>query len=569
MDPMSSHAYDLAREMHSDVAMLASANSSIAHSHSHSHSYSHPATPTIPSPTSSIPPSGQMMQGVLPAAGQCQQTSQQQQQQQQQPPFHKHFWTEDETNALVEGCNKHGIGNWKAMLLDKDLSHRFAERTAGDLKDRFRTYFPDTYHEVYPNAKTHHSHRVRGKDSAGHSIFQKVKPNQRRPFSPAEDEAIKRGYEKHGSHWSIIARDPIFGGLRRATDLRDRFRNAFPAEYEKAGYKPRPKPKRDRRPSANQVPSAPESLINFDTSMSVLDSSAGMGSVVVSSSSSPNTNMMAALGGLQRSFSSKRATPKVSNFDLTPSSETDPNEMNDVLTRSFSGSLPTAERAVVGPMTNTPAMVPQPGFLPRAQSAIDGHSPFRPTIWSSAMDAFLDPVQDLLDPVAPTSSMWNPFLSGLNGTPSLSTSVAPSHHPFAGDLHHHSVTNFSIDDLPKFIDMGSMHLPPLLSNWLDGSATAGPSNHTTNTSMIAGPSSAPSHPGRSVSEGHTTTLSSAPSVAEASDLAVVGTEIDRPSSSDQLHHHHHPEAYGHFANMHSAPSLGTFNTGSPTASPFW
>ncbi|KAE8233016.1 hypothetical protein CF326_g1950 [Tilletia indica] len=542
MDPLQPFTFAQSEEMHSQIAPTS------ATTHNNHATFIDTAIPE--SQLSQLLPRSN---SITPPSSVC-----------NQHPFHKHFWSEDETNALVEGCNKHGIGNWKAMLLDKELAYRFADRTAGDLKDRFRTYFPDTYHEVYPNAKTHHSHRVRGKDSAGHSIFQKVKTNQRRPFSPAEDEAIKRGYEKHGSHWSVIARDPIFSGLRRATDLRDRFRNAFPAEYEKAGYKPRPKPKRERRPSANNVPSAPESTVGYDPTPNVFNTSSdGM-------SAGP------ALGGLQRSFSSKRASAKVSNFDLTPSSDTDPNDinvMNGVLARSFSGSLPMAEpmaeRAALS-MAATPAMMPQPVFFPRAQSAIDGHSPLRPTIWSSSMDAFLDPVQDLLDPVGP-NSMWNPFLSGFGGTPNLSTSVAPSHHPFAGDLHHHSVTNFSIDDLPKFIDMGSMNLPPLLSNWLDGSATAGPSNPTNNTSMIVGPASAPSHPGRSVSDGQTTTLSSAPSIADPSDMVVGGTEMDRPSSSDQhlLNHHHHPEAYAHFPSIHSAPSMGTFNPGSPTVSPFW
>ncbi|KAK0551915.1 hypothetical protein OC846_003096 [Tilletia horrida] len=507
------------------------------------------------------------------------------------------------------------------MLNDKELAHRFTERTAGDLKDRFRTYFPDTYHEVYPNAKTHHSHRVRGKDSAGHSIFQKVKPNQRRPFTPAEDEAIKRGYDQHGSHWSIIARDPVFGGQRRATDLRDRFRNAFPAEYERAGYKPRPKPKRERRPSANNLPEAAGSTLppGFDTWTAALTSNIPVGS-------------SAALNGLQRSFSSKRATPKVSNFDLTPSSESgDHTEVGHsafggALARSFSGTLPTdsdhsanmslansptaGDAVAVDPTAlatsvnpNSAAMVlPQPGmmpraqsaaegFLPRAQSAVDGTSPFRPTMWSSAMDGFLDPVQDLLDPVAPTSSMWNPFLStsSWNGTPSLSTSVAPSHHPFAGDLHHHSVTNFSIDDLPKFIDMGSMQqLPPLLSNWLDGTNT-GLGNMASAAAMVApaGPSSlndavftggpassVPSHPGRSASDSHTMTLSSAPSISDAAVAATVASDhtmgstemLDRrPSSADGAQ-----QAFAHFSSMHSAPSMATaFNTGSPTASPFW
>ncbi|KDN42204.1 hypothetical protein K437DRAFT_216203, partial [Tilletiaria anomala UBC 951] len=52
----------------------------------------------------------------------------------------KHRWTEDETQALVDGCNKHGVGSWKIILSDPEFSHRFENRTAGDLKDRFRTY---------------------------------------------------------------------------------------------------------------------------------------------------------------------------------------------------------------------------------------------------------------------------------------------------------------------------------------------------------------------------------------------------------------------------------------------
>ena len=55
-------------------------------------------------------------------------------------------WTEDETQALVEGCNKHGVGSWTQILSDSELMPRFSDRTPGDLKDRFRTYFPDSYH---------------------------------------------------------------------------------------------------------------------------------------------------------------------------------------------------------------------------------------------------------------------------------------------------------------------------------------------------------------------------------------------------------------------------------------
>lgn len=44
---------------------------------------------------------------------------------------------------------------------------------------------------------------------------------------------------KHGTVWATIVKDPVFQS-RRSTDLRDRFRNAFPDLYQQAGYKPRP-----------------------------------------------------------------------------------------------------------------------------------------------------------------------------------------------------------------------------------------------------------------------------------------------------------------------------------------
>lgn len=164
----------------------------------------------------------------------------------------RHMWTPKETKALVDGCNKHGIGNWKVILNDKDLGFNFDGRTPGDLKDRFRTYFPDAYHELYPNAKTHTSRAVRSKAPDGKSIFEKGKTKERRPFTPAEDEVLRKGYEQFGSHWAIIAKDVVFEGRRKSTDLRDRFRNAFPSLYEQAGYKPRTKSqKKERRQSSS------------------------------------------------------------------------------------------------------------------------------------------------------------------------------------------------------------------------------------------------------------------------------------------------------------------------------
>ncbi|EFW99183.1 myb DNA-binding domain containing protein [Grosmannia clavigera kw1407] len=50
-------------------------------------------------------------------------------------------WTEEETNQLLIGVSRHGLGKWTAILEDPEFS--FCNRSAGDLKDRFRTCCPD------------------------------------------------------------------------------------------------------------------------------------------------------------------------------------------------------------------------------------------------------------------------------------------------------------------------------------------------------------------------------------------------------------------------------------------
>jgi len=148
-------------------------------------------------------------------------------------------WTQEETQALVRGCNNFAIGQWKAI---RDSEPQLAKRSPGDLKDRFRTYFPDAYRKHYPNAKTHISSRVRSVDSNGNPLFgENAIRRERKQFSPEEDAALKRGYVKFGTAWSSIQKDPVLAS-RKATDLRDRFRNAFPQIYNSsaaAGYKPR------------------------------------------------------------------------------------------------------------------------------------------------------------------------------------------------------------------------------------------------------------------------------------------------------------------------------------------
>jgi hypothetical protein len=54
---------------------------------------------------------------------------------------------------------------------------------------------------------------------------------------------------QHGTAWAVIAKDPALAA-RKSTDLRDRFRNAYPDLYASCGYKPR-KPHCRRRKAAS------------------------------------------------------------------------------------------------------------------------------------------------------------------------------------------------------------------------------------------------------------------------------------------------------------------------------
>lgn len=188
-------------------------------------------------------------------------------------------WTPDETQALIQGCRIHGVGNWKKILTDPSL--KFNSRTAVDLKDRFRTSFPEEYSRLYPNAKTHRfkskTKTVPPDDQAaaaaavaavatgdvppppseasqdpatalanvsndrglGENLV-KINRKERRAFTKEEDEQLLKGFQKHGPCWSKIQKDHSLNLFnRRSTDLRDRFRNRFPEKYTEAGYKGR------------------------------------------------------------------------------------------------------------------------------------------------------------------------------------------------------------------------------------------------------------------------------------------------------------------------------------------
>ncbi|KAI3321536.1 hypothetical protein HD806DRAFT_155462 [Xylariaceae sp. AK1471] len=190
-------------------------------------------------------------------------------------------WSEEETNHLLLGVSKHGVGRWTDIL--EDPGYRFNERTAGDLKDRFRTCCPeelrgakgdgpeqptapknekkprkglmsenilnDTEEEVEvekaspgqndselaPKQRKSRAHRKKLEDLAELGIrgpFKKSQRRERRPFSEQDDREILEGFELYGPHWTKIQRDPRFNlSTRQPTDLRDRLRNKYPEKF--------------------------------------------------------------------------------------------------------------------------------------------------------------------------------------------------------------------------------------------------------------------------------------------------------------------------------------------------
>lgn len=190
----------------------------------------------------------------------------------------RHTWNEEETSDLLRGVAKFGIGNWKKIL--ECPEYKFQNRTAVDLKDRFRTCCPEEYRKVGSTEKPppksppkpacevnrtnekNESNQKTGRKKSGDSQstdksskfehklpdelarlgiagpFPKAQRRTRRGFTVEEDEAILRGFEKYGAKWTKIQSDPELGLTSRSrTDLRDRFRNKFPNKFIETGHK--------------------------------------------------------------------------------------------------------------------------------------------------------------------------------------------------------------------------------------------------------------------------------------------------------------------------------------------
>lgn len=193
-------------------------------------------------------------------------------------------WTEEETNNLLLGVSKHGIGRWSDILEDPSFS--FNNRSGVDLKDRFRTCCPTELRgknvrgqTTAPRAEKYMSkgsnqgksksslmsenilideddievnrgpeetpsisksyksrtHRKKLEDLVQLGIkgpFRKSRRRERKLFSDQDDREILMGYDLYGPAWTRIQRDPRFHlQTRQPTDLRDRFRNKYPEKF--------------------------------------------------------------------------------------------------------------------------------------------------------------------------------------------------------------------------------------------------------------------------------------------------------------------------------------------------
>jgi hypothetical protein len=210
-----------------------------------------------------------------------------------QPKYRKkrNRWSEQETKDLLIGVSRYGIGNWKKILQDQDFA--FNNRTAVDLKDRFRVCCPgeglkprqprtkgkekvnieetafdsssqaihthqhslpiserNLENNLIPNPPSPTDNQQRGATRSKaathvdlaelgiHEPFSKTTRRPRRTFSARDDVNLLKGFEKYGYVWHLMRDDEdLEFGTRHPTDLRDRFRIRYPDKYAKAGYK--------------------------------------------------------------------------------------------------------------------------------------------------------------------------------------------------------------------------------------------------------------------------------------------------------------------------------------------
>ena len=153
-------------------------------------------------------------------------------------------WTESETNHLIEGIALCGVGRWKDILSHPKF-HFHESRTHVDLKDRFRTLYPQQHPEKWAG-------RMSDSKECGKPGSQPTQPTQPaqghkctgkratyRNWSDLEDVELDKGFEKYGFQWNLIAQDESLAfDNRSANQIRDRFRRRYPEKYGEPAPEP-------------------------------------------------------------------------------------------------------------------------------------------------------------------------------------------------------------------------------------------------------------------------------------------------------------------------------------------
>lgn len=150
----------------------------------------------------------------------------------------KKYWNKTEIANLIAAIEVHGSASWNAII--QDTTFALKHFSAQDLAKQ--------YYKLLRASDNSND----AEDSFSDMRDQKASQRrERRAFSAKEDELLLEGFAEHGPRWSKILRDgKAEFAHRRSTDLRDRFRNAFPDRYARAGFKSRaPKLKSPRRGS--------------------------------------------------------------------------------------------------------------------------------------------------------------------------------------------------------------------------------------------------------------------------------------------------------------------------------
>ncbi|KAJ1675884.1 hypothetical protein EV182_000375 [Spiromyces aspiralis] len=174
-------------------------------------------------------------------------------------------WSDEETEALIKGCIKHGVGAWKRILDDPEFV--FNDRTSVDLKDRLVPARPSILVRMNVAMPSVLFRTIRAQECAqlGESRsgsrscgtlrrvsdvvwplpensqrlqgLQRVQRKPTRSYTPEEDILLLLGVYKHGNHWARIAGDQRLRlSSRPGQSLRDRLRNAFPKVFLAFGY---------------------------------------------------------------------------------------------------------------------------------------------------------------------------------------------------------------------------------------------------------------------------------------------------------------------------------------------